>query len=91
MLHLEMNNDPNYFGYITFEMPDKLFVYIAEGSRGLIKEQVKMIIEFFSDYRTNPALWKTGRFNSPDIQLRRTRKDGNYRGRIERNFRSWEP
>lgn len=58
VLHLEFNPDPDYFGYITFEMPDKLFVYTADGNRELSTEQVEMVIEFLSDYRTNPALWK---------------------------------
>jgi hypothetical protein len=58
VLHLEINPDPDYFGYITFEMPDKLFSYTADGARELVSDEVEQLIEFLSDYRNNPGLWK---------------------------------
>ena len=30
-LHLEKITDPNYYGYITFEEPGRLFTYTADG------------------------------------------------------------
>ncbi|MBE9663163.1 hypothetical protein [Mucilaginibacter myungsuensis] len=57
-LHLEKIDDPNYFGFITFEMPDKLFSYTADGALELEAGEAQEIIEFLSDVRTNPSLWK---------------------------------
>jgi hypothetical protein len=47
--------DPNYY-YITFEMPDKLFTFTADGILELDTDEVEQIIEFLSDVRTNPEL-----------------------------------
>ncbi|MDN3547834.1 hypothetical protein [Mucilaginibacter aquaedulcis] len=57
MLHLEKIDDPNYYGFITFEMPDKLFTYTADGHLLLETGEVEQVIEFLSDIRTNPGLW----------------------------------
>ena|ERR1700761_3081572 len=56
-LHLEEIKDPNYYGYITFELPERLFSYTADGVLELSGEQVEQVIEFLSHVRTNPALW----------------------------------
>jgi len=58
MLHLGEIKDPDYYGFITFELPDKLFVYTADGSQELSTEQVERLIEFLSDFRSNPGLWE---------------------------------
>ena len=58
MLHLAKIDDPDYYGFITFEMPDKLFTYTADGRLRLDADEVQQVIEFLSDIRTNPALWK---------------------------------
>jgi hypothetical protein len=42
-LHLEAIDDPNYFGYLTFELPDKLFNYTpasAQQRRGGADDRV---------------------------------------------------
>ena len=57
-LHLINNHDPDYYGLITFELPDKLFNYTAGGIRSLESDRVEQIIEFLSDIRNNPNLWK---------------------------------
>ena len=57
-LHLEKIDDPDYYGFITFEMPDKLFTYTAEGALELESDEVVQVIEYLSDIRTNPELWK---------------------------------
>lgn len=56
-LHLEEINDPNYYGYITFEQPGRLFTYTADGKRELNSDQVQEVIEFLSEVRDNPATW----------------------------------
>lgn len=58
-LHLEKNNDPNYYGYITFEKPGQLFSYTADGQRELSRTQVEEVIEHLSHIRDNPSLWKS--------------------------------
>lgn len=56
-LHLEKIDDPDYFGYITFEVPDKLFTYTADGQRELSANEVQEVIEYLTNIRENPALW----------------------------------
>jgi hypothetical protein len=58
-LHLEAIKDPNYYGYLTFELPGKLFTYTAEGGLELNNGEVEQVIELLSHVRTNPALWNT--------------------------------
>jgi hypothetical protein len=57
-LHLERINDPNYYGYITFERPGSLFTYTADGQRELNANEVNEVIEHLSDIRDNPGLWE---------------------------------
>ena len=54
---LAENTDPDYFGQITFELPDKLFTYTAGLAGELSGDQVEQVIEFLSDVRSNPTLW----------------------------------
>lgn len=56
-LHLERIDDPDYYGYLTFEKPGKLFSYLAEGQRELDSNQVQELIEHLSAIRDNPASW----------------------------------
>src|SRR3978361_828729 len=43
-LHLEKINDPDYYGYVTFEKPGHLFTYTADGQRELNDEEVNELI-----------------------------------------------
>jgi hypothetical protein len=54
-LHLEKIEDPEYYGYIFFEQPGKLFTYTPDGPRELDSDQVQELIEHLSDIRDNPA------------------------------------
>ena len=56
-LHLEHIEDPNYYGYLTFELPGSLFTYTADGQRELASDQINELIELLSDVRDNPSLW----------------------------------
>lgn len=56
-LHLEAIHDPNYYGYLTFELPDKIFTYTHGAHLELEKTDIEQIIEFLSDVRANPNLW----------------------------------
>lgn len=56
-LHLEEIDDPNYFGFITFEKPGSLFSYTADGKQELEPEEVNELIEYLSDVRDNPLRW----------------------------------
>lgn len=56
-LHLEKIEDPNYYGYITFDLSDKLLIYTPDGAQELEDADVEKVIEFLSNIRTNPALW----------------------------------
>ncbi|MDB5158122.1 MAG: hypothetical protein JWR50_2829 [Mucilaginibacter sp.] len=54
----QKQGDPNYMGYITFEMPGRVFNYIADGQQDLSREEMEEAVEQISNYRNNPALWK---------------------------------
>jgi len=56
-LHLEIKNDPDYLGYITFEQPGKLFSYTADGPDEIPGDEVQEIIEIINHYRDTPRLW----------------------------------
>jgi hypothetical protein len=56
-LHLETIKDPNYYGYITFEIPGRLFIYTSEGPKELSADEATELIDHLSNIRDNPALW----------------------------------
>lgn len=51
------SNDLNYYGYIKFEDPERLFSYTPEGRKQLTRDELEEIIERLKHYRNNPALW----------------------------------
>jgi len=51
-------SDPNYLGYITFEIPGKLFNYVADGNGSLSRDEVEEAVEHISHYWDNPGMWK---------------------------------
>ena len=55
-LHLERINDPEYYGFITFELPGSIFSYTADGQLELTSEETTELIEHLSDIRDNPSL-----------------------------------
>ncbi|QJD97100.1 hypothetical protein HH214_15100 [Mucilaginibacter robiniae] len=57
-LHLDKHTDPNYMGYITFEKPNQLFTYTADGSEELSSNQVEEVIEQITYYRDNSDMWR---------------------------------
>jgi hypothetical protein len=57
-LHLKRTNDPDYYGYITFENPGQLFTYTSGEQNELTSEQVMELIEEISEVRNNPSLWR---------------------------------
>lgn len=56
-LHLSKNDDPDYFGFITFEQPGKLFSYTANGPNFLTRDEIQLLIEEINDYRDTPKRW----------------------------------
>jgi hypothetical protein len=50
-------SNPNYLGSITFEVPGRVFNYIADGQDSLSREEVELAVEHISHYRDNPELW----------------------------------
>ena len=57
-LHLDRINDADYYGLITFELPDKLFSYTSGPVNELNTDQVEQVIEFLSHYRSHSGLWE---------------------------------
>ena len=58
-LHLEKIEDPNYYGFITFELPGSIFSYTADGQLELSSEEATELIEHLSNVRDNPSLWNS--------------------------------
>lgn len=52
-------NNPDYMGYLVFDIPGKLFSYYPEGPIELRNEDLKELISNLSEYRDNPGLWPT--------------------------------
>lgn len=50
-------NDPDYLGYLVFDIPGKLFSYYPEGPNVLEEEELKELIAMLSAYRDNPGVW----------------------------------
>lgn len=50
--------NPNYLGYITFEIPGRVFNYVPDGQQSLSREEVEQAVEQISHYRDNPDMWK---------------------------------
>ena len=51
-LHLEQINDPDYFGFVTFEKPGSIFSYTADGPNELTDGEATELIEHLNDVRT---------------------------------------
>lgn len=56
-LFKDLNNNPDYYGYITFEEPGKLFTYTSNDSLELTPDEVTELIELLSHMRDTPRLW----------------------------------
>jgi hypothetical protein len=46
---LENKNSPDYLGFITSEIPGRLFNYTPNGDRRLLPEEVEEVIEHLSE------------------------------------------
>jgi hypothetical protein len=57
-LHLSKHTDPDYYGYITFEKPGKLFSYTPDGKQKLTRNELEEIIERLTYIRDHPSLWQ---------------------------------
>lgn len=50
-------NNPDYMGYVVFDVPGKLFTYFPEGKTKLDSDALTEPIENLSHYRDNPGYW----------------------------------
>jgi hypothetical protein len=50
--------NPNYLGYITFEIPGRVFSYVPDGYDSLSRNEIEEVIKQISNYRDNPGAWK---------------------------------
>ncbi|WP_158826428.1 hypothetical protein [Mucilaginibacter lacusdianchii] len=51
-------SNPDYFGFITFEVPGRMFTYTSNGSYELESEEIEQLIEQINHYREHPELWR---------------------------------
>lgn len=56
-LHLAENKDEDYLGYISFDVPGKVFTYIPADYNTLNRTEVEEVIEEITDYRDDPKRW----------------------------------
>jgi hypothetical protein len=56
-LGLNKNDNPDYMGYITFDVPGKVYSYTADGPAELESSEVRELIEHLNHFRDNPGLW----------------------------------
>jgi len=57
LIQPDKKTNPDYMGTLTFEQPDKLFSYEADGLLSLSSDEVQQIIEQLTHHRENPNLW----------------------------------
>jgi uncharacterized protein YcgL (UPF0745 family) len=50
-------SDPNYLGYVTFEIPGWVFHYVSDGKESLNAEDVEQVVEQITYFRDRPDLW----------------------------------
>jgi hypothetical protein len=55
--HLEKQEDESYLGFITFELPGKIFTYTPNGLHRLSTEQIEQLVEEISHLRDSPSKW----------------------------------
>jgi hypothetical protein len=51
-------SNPGYWGFITFELPGRMFTYTSNGEYELDNEQIQKLIEQINHYREHPELWR---------------------------------
>jgi len=57
--HADKMTDPDYYGYITFEKPGRLFSYTPGNQLELTRHEIEEVIEQLNHYRDHPDLWNT--------------------------------
>lgn len=61
-LGLNKDKDPNYMGYLTFEVAGRVYSYTADGYEDLSSDEVEQIIEYLNVFRDNPPMWPQQNF-----------------------------
>nr|WP_294796013.1 hypothetical protein [uncultured Mucilaginibacter sp.] len=56
-LHLDKSTNKNYFGYVKFDVPGKLFTYMPAEDNRLSTREIEEVIQNISHYRDDPQQW----------------------------------
>ncbi len=51
-------SNPDYYGCLAFEDPERLFSFTPDGMRQLTRHELEEIVERVKHYRDNPHLWR---------------------------------
>lgn len=56
--YLGVNKDknPNYMGYLTFDVPGKAYSYTGDGQTNLSPEELEELIDYLNFLRDNPPM-----------------------------------
>lgn len=49
--------DPDYYGYLEFDIPGKLFTYYPEGLAKMDQFDLNELVEHLSGFRDDPGRW----------------------------------
>lgn len=58
-LHLDKSINKNYFGYVKFDLPGKIFTYMPGDYNRLSAHEIEEVVQHISHYRDNPQQWGT--------------------------------
>lgn len=59
LLHLDKTTNRNYFGYVKFDIPGKVFTYMPDDDNRLSTAEIEEVIQNISNYRDDPQQWST--------------------------------
>ncbi|MEO3408407.1 hypothetical protein AAFN85_31115 [Mucilaginibacter sp. CAU 1740] len=51
------NNEQSCIGYLTFDVPGRVYSYTADGDLSLATDEIEQLIEFLNEVRENPPMW----------------------------------
>lgn len=56
-LGINHNDEPSYMGYLTFDVPGRVYSYTSDGDLSLSTSEIEQLIEFLNELRENPPMW----------------------------------
>ncbi|MEO3407331.1 hypothetical protein AAFN85_25660 [Mucilaginibacter sp. CAU 1740] len=57
ILGINHNDEPSYMGYLTFDVPGRIYSYTRDGDLTLSSDEIEELIEQLNEVRENPGMW----------------------------------